>query len=54
MKIDNGQVLNYRSSSKLNLSKKMYLDKLWLRYEFSDSEIVASILKNEGYTTTKD
>ena len=49
-----GEVLNLRSSSKLNLSKKMYLESYGCAMNFSDSEIVASILKNEGYTTTKE
>ena len=49
-----GEVLNLRSSSKFNLSKKMYLESYGCAMNFSDSEIVASILKNEGYSTTKE
>ena len=49
-----GEVLNLRTSSKFNLSKKMYLESYGCAMNFSDSEIVASILKNEGYSTTKE
>lgn len=49
-----GEVLNLRSSSKFNLSKKMYLESYGCAMNFSDSEIVASILKKEGYSTTKE
>ena len=49
-----GEVLNLRPSKKSSLSKKMYLESYGCAMNFSDSEIVASILKKEGYTTTKE
>ena len=49
-----GEVLNLRPSKKFSFSKKMYLESYGCAMNFSDSEIVASILKNEGYTTTKE
>ena len=49
-----GEVLNLRSSKKFSLSKKMYLESYGCAMNFSDSEIVASILKKEGYVTTKE
>jgi len=48
-----GEVLNLRPLKKFNLSKKMYLESYGCAMNFSDSEIVASILNKEGYTTTK-
>ena len=39
------------SSDKSN-SKKLYLESYGCQMNFSDSEIVASILSNEGYKTT--
>tara|TARA_B100001057_G_scaffold458140_1_gene507102 strand:- start:19818 stop:21254 length:1437 start_codon:yes stop_codon:yes gene_type:complete len=48
-----GEVLNLRPSKKFNLTKKMYLESYGCAMNFSDSEIVASILKKEGYATTK-
>lgn len=42
-------------SSSENLSpKKLYLESYGCQMNFADSEIVASILKNEGFETTKD
>lgn len=35
-------------------SKKLYLESYGCAMNFSDSEVVASILKKEGYTTTRD
>ena len=35
-------------------SKKLYLESYGCQMNFSDSEIVASILKKEGFSTTKD
>lgn len=35
-------------------TRKLYLESYGCAMNFSDSEIVASILKNEGFTTTKD
>ena len=49
-----GEVLNLRPSKKFSLSKKMYLESYGCAMNFSDSEIVASILKKEGYVTTKE
>jgi len=49
-----GEVLNLRTSKKFSLSKKMYLESYGCAMNFSDSEIVASILKKEGYVTTKE
>lgn len=37
-----------------NNSKKLYLESYGCAMNFSDSEVVASILKKEGYTTTRD
>ena len=37
-----------------NFSKKVYIESYGCQMNFSDSEIVASILSNEGYSTTKD
>ena len=34
--------------------RKLYLESYGCQMNFSDSEIVASILKDEGFTTTKD
>jgi len=47
-----GQVLQL-SGSKKN-SRKMYIESYGCQMNFSDSEIVASILANEGFTTTKE
>ena len=49
-----GEVLNLRPSKKFSLSKKMYLESYGCAMNFSDSEIVASILKKVGYVTTKE
>jgi tRNA-2-methylthio-N6-dimethylallyladenosine synthase len=35
-------------------TKKLYLESYGCQMNFSDSEIVASILKDNGYSTTKD
>src|ERR1044071_1488515 len=35
-------------------NRKLYLESYGCQMNFSDSEIVASILKNEGFSTTKD
>lgn len=35
-------------------TKKLYMESYGCQMNFSDSEIVASILKDEGYSTTKD
>src|SRR4051812_47731284 len=46
-----GEALMVESSSG---TRKLYLESYGCAMNFSDSEIVASILKNEGFTTTKD
>ncbi|HLG03276.1 MAG TPA: tRNA (N6-isopentenyl adenosine(37)-C2)-methylthiotransferase MiaB [Bacteroidia bacterium] len=38
----------------LNPGKKLYLESYGCQMNFADSEIVASILKEEGFSTTKD
>jgi tRNA-2-methylthio-N6-dimethylallyladenosine synthase len=35
-------------------SKKLYLESYGCQMNFSDSEVVASILSENGYSTTKD
>ena len=47
-----GQVLQL-SGSKKN-GRKMYIESYGCQMNFSDSEIVASILADEGFTTTKE
>ena len=47
-----GDVLSIPSSDKL--TKKMYLESYGCQMNFSDSEIVASILKKEGFSTTQE
>jgi len=37
-----------------NSKKKLYLESYGCQMNFSDSEIVASILKQEGYATTRN
>jgi tRNA-2-methylthio-N6-dimethylallyladenosine synthase len=41
-------------SAKAGNGKKLYLESYGCAMNFSDSEVVASILMNEGYTTTRD
>ena len=48
-----GQVFTNKLK-KNNFSKKVYIESYGCQMNFSDSEIVASILSNEGYSTTKD
>jgi len=47
-----GEVLQL--SKDKNLSRKMYIESYGCQMNFSDSEIVASILSDEGFSTTKD
>ena len=47
-----GESLNLKSNS--NSSRKMYIESYGCQMNFSDSEIVASILTNEGFTTTQN
>ena len=47
-----GESLNLKSNS--NASRKMYIESYGCQMNFSDSEIVASILKKENFTTTQN
>jgi tRNA-2-methylthio-N6-dimethylallyladenosine synthase len=47
-----GEVLQLSENKKAN--RKMYIESYGCQMNFSDSEIVASILTNEGFSTTKD
>jgi tRNA-2-methylthio-N6-dimethylallyladenosine synthase len=47
-----GEVLEMNPSNKSKKGKKLYIESYGCQMNFSDSEIVASVLGNEGYTTT--
>ncbi len=47
-----GEALNILKNE--NSTKKMYIESYGCQMNFSDSEIVASILKKEGFSTTSD
>ena len=47
-----GEILSLNSSKKKQ-TKKLFLESYGCAMNFSDSEIVASILQKEGYNTTK-
>ena len=47
-----GEVLQLSGSKKTG--RKMYIESYGCQMNFSDSEIVASILADEGFTTTKE
>ena len=47
-----GESLNLKENK--NSTKKMYLESYGCQMNFSDSEIVASILKKEGFSTTQN
>ena len=50
----NGEVIDKQSDSKIKPNgKKFYLESYGCQMNFSDSEIVASILEKDGYETTK-
>ena len=49
-----GEILSLRQKSKKRVSKKLYLESYGCAMNFSDSEIVASILQAVGYSTTKE
>lgn len=49
-----GEPTMLQSSSENMSPKKLYLESYGCQMNFADSEIVASILKNEGFETTKD
>ncbi len=42
------------ASKKANNGKKLYLESYGCAMNFADSEVIASIMTNEGYTTTSD
>ena len=46
-----GEVLEGNSSSKSSDAKKLYIESYGCQMNFSDSEVVASILKEKGYST---
>ena len=48
-----GEVLNLAPSGSNN-GRKLYLESYGCAMNFSDSEIIASILVNEGFITTTD
>jgi len=48
------QINNIQQNSSHHSEKKLYIQSYGCAMNFSDSEIVASILKKEGYTTTKN
>ena len=47
-----GEVLEFNPSNETQTGKKLYIESYGCQMNFSDSEIVASVLGNEGYTTT--
>ena len=49
-----GKALSLRDKSKNRSTKKLYLESYGCAMNFSDSEIVASILQTVGYSTTKE
>lgn len=49
-----GEATMLQSSSENLSPKKLYLESYGCQMNFADSEIVASILKNEGFETTKN
>ena len=48
----NGEILDVQDLK--NLNKKMYIESYGCQMNFSDSEIVASILGEAGYATTRE
>lgn len=48
----NGEVIDITKEEKNIGQKKLYIESYGCQMNFSDSEIVSSILKKEGYTTT--
>ena len=51
---NNKQAERLQLNAKIKSSKKLYLESYGCQMNFSDSEIVASILSKEGYTITKE
>ena len=49
-----GEALDLSYTSLPGAHKKLYLESYGCQMNFSDSEVVASILASEGYTTTRD
>ncbi len=47
-----GEALALNASNGMQEGKKLYIESYGCQMNFSDSEIVASVLGNEGYTTT--
>ena len=50
----NGEVVDKQTANQRNNYTKIVFGKLWLSNEFFDSEIVASILDDQGCQTTRD
>ena len=50
--VKQGEALNISKNE--NSTKKMYIESYGCQMNFSDSEIVASILTKEGFSTTSD
>jgi tRNA-2-methylthio-N6-dimethylallyladenosine synthase len=57
-KLESLQAMEHRQGEAIEIvgtgSKKLYLESYGCQMNFSDSEIVASILKDQGFSTTKD
>jgi tRNA-2-methylthio-N6-dimethylallyladenosine synthase len=49
-----GEALLLEGSAASGLGKKLFLESYGCAMNFADSEVVASILKDEGYTTTRN
>ncbi len=54
MLTDLKEIKNSKLKSQLNKEKKLYIQSYGCQMNFSDSEVVAAILKKEGYSTTKN
>lgn len=49
-----GEVFDQKEAVKPSAGKKMFLESYGCQMNFADSEVVASILSDEGFSTTKD
>ena len=49
-----GEVLHFNADDGTKVGKKLYIESYGCQMNFSDSEIVASVLGKEGYTTTSN
>tara|TARA_B100001287_G_C22685644_1_gene533410 strand:- start:3290 stop:4723 length:1434 start_codon:yes stop_codon:yes gene_type:complete len=49
-----GEVLDCVQSTHANTSKKLYIESYGCQMNFSDSEVVASIMSENGFSTTRD